>query len=72
MASHAAENDLTLFDQDLNDTVEYEDLSMETSNTSSPNSGNLIYPYKRVRSESEDSDPSENNTKKHISLPTHD
>ena len=43
---------------------------METSNTSSPNSGNLIYPYKRVRSESEDSDPSENNSKKHI--PTHD
>ena len=33
MASRAAENDLTLFDQDLNDTVEYEDLSMETSNT---------------------------------------
>ena len=81
MASRAAENDLTLFEQDLNDTVEYEDLSMETSNTSSPNSGNLIsspnsgnliYPYKRVRSESEDSDPSLNNTKKHIGLPTHD
>ena len=68
MASHAAENDLTLFDHDLNDTVEYEDSSMETSNTSSPNCGNLI--YKRVRSESEDSDPSENNSKKHI--PTHD
>ena len=68
MASRTAENDLTLFDQDLNDTVEYEESSMETSDTSSPNSGNLI--YKRVRSESEDSDPSVNNTKKHI--PTHD
>ena len=33
MASRAAENDLTLFDHDLNDTVEYEDLSMETSNS---------------------------------------
>ena len=60
MASRAAENDLTLFDHDLNDTVEYEDLSMETSNSAN----------KRMRSDSEDSDPSESNMKKHI--PIHD
>ena len=48
MASGAAENDLTLFDHDVNDTVEYEDLS-KTSNTSSPNSGNLIYPKSEIR-----------------------
>ena len=50
MASRAAENDLTLFDHDLNDTVEYEDLSMKTSN-----SGNIICPNKRTRLDSEDS-----------------
>ena len=65
MVSRTAENDLTLFDHDLNDTVEYEDLSMETSN-----SGNIICPNKRTRSDTEDSDPSEIYTKKHI--PTHD
>ena len=60
MALCAAENDLILFDQDLNDTVEYEDLTMETS--ISANSGN----NKRLRSESEDSDSSEISMKKHI------
>ena len=61
MALCAAENDLILFDQDLNDTVEYEDLTMETSSISA-NSGN----NKRLRSESEDSDSSEISMKKHI------
>ena len=63
MASCAAENDLILFDHDLNDTIEYEDLSMETSiNAYSGNN-------KRLRSESEDSNSSEISMKKHI--PTH-
>ena len=63
MASCAAENDLILFDHDLNDTIEYEDLSMETS--VSANSGN----NKRLRFQSEDSNSSEISMKKHI--PTH-
>ena len=63
MASCAAEKDLILFDHDLNDTIEYEDLSMETS--VSAISGN----NKRLRSESEDSNSSEISMKKHI--PTH-
>ena len=68
MASCAAENDLILFDHDLNDTVEYEDsMTMETSN--STNSGNLTCSNKRFRSESGDSDSSEISMKKHIPIP---
>ena len=64
MASCAAENDLILFDHDLNDTVEYEDLSMTMETSNSTNSGNLTCSNKRFRSESGDSDSSEISMKK--------
>ena len=68
MASCAAENDLILFDHDLNDTVEYEDLSMTMETSNSTNSVNLTCSNKRFRSESRDSDSSEISMKKHIPI----
>ena len=62
-AEFSEEDDLNLFEQDLNDTWDYEDLSMETKSNANTN--------KRVRSESENSDSSEIKiAKKHS--PIHD